>query len=65
MLGCDAGIRHFRLEFAHESAEQTAAVAEAFREMLEGRKSARDLAQNLHRAAPQGITEGSLFVVVG
>jgi U32 family peptidase len=61
----DAGIRHFRLEFAHETAQQTAAVAEAFREMLDGRKSARDLAQTLQRAAPQGITEGSLFVVVG
>jgi putative protease len=60
----EAGIRHFRLEFAHETAEQTAAVAEAFRDMLEGRKSVRDLAQNLQRAAPEGITEGSLFVVV-
>jgi putative protease len=60
-----AGIRHFRLEFAHETAQQTAAVAEAFRDMLEGRKSARDLAQTLQHAAPQGITEGSLFVVVG
>ncbi len=60
-----AGIRHFRLEFAHETAQQTAAVAEAFRDMLDGRKSARDLAQTLQRAAPQGITEGSLFVVVG
>jgi putative protease len=60
----EAGIRHFRLEFAHETAEQTAAVAEAFRDMLEGRKSARELAQNLQRAAPEGITEGSLFVVI-
>ena len=61
----EAGIRHFRLEFAHETAQQTAAVAEAFRDMLDGRKSARELAQTLQRAAPQGITEGSLFVVVG
>ncbi len=61
----EAGIRHFRLEFAHETAQQTAAVAEAFREMLDGRKSARDLAQTLQRVTPQGITEGSLFVVVG
>jgi putative protease len=60
----EAGIRHFRLEFAHETAEQTAAVAEAFRYMLEGRNSGRELAQNLKRAAPQGITEGSLFVVL-
>jgi U32 family peptidase len=59
-----AGIRHFRLEFAHETAEQTAAVAEAFRDMLEGHMSARELAQDLQRAAPEGITEGSLFVVL-
>ncbi len=60
----EAGIRHFRLEFAHETAEQTGAVAEAFRETLDGRKSTKELAQMLQRAAPQGITEGSLFVVV-
>jgi U32 family peptidase len=61
----EAGIRHFRLEFAHETRQQTAAVAEAFRDMLHGGKSARDLAQTLQRAAPQGVTEGSLFVVIG
>ncbi len=58
-----AGIRHFRIEFAHESAEQTSAVAEAFRETVEGRSSTRDLAEKLRRAAPEGITEGSLFVL--
>jgi putative protease len=60
-----AGIRHFRLEFAHETADQTSAVAEAFRRMLEGRASARELAQTLQRIAPQGVTEGSLFVPEG
>jgi putative protease len=59
----DAGIRHFRLEFAHETAEQTAAVAEAFRATLHGGESARDLARTLQRVSPQGITEGSLFVL--
>jgi putative protease len=58
-----AGIRHFRLEFAHETAEQTRAVAEAFRAMLDGRKTARDLARELAARAPQGITEGSLYVL--
>jgi putative protease len=59
----EAGIRHFRLEFAHETAEQTRAVAEAFGAMLEGRKTARELAKELAARAPQGITEGSLYVL--
>jgi putative protease len=59
-----AGIRHFRLEFAHETARQTAAVAEAFANALERRISMRELAQTLQRAAPQGVTEGSLFVLL-
>jgi putative protease len=60
-----AGIHQFRLEFAHESAEQVERVARAFDDMLAGRKSARDLAQELQRIAPEGITEGSLFVPEG
>ncbi len=60
----EAGIRHFRLEFAHESAEQVQAVSRAFREALEGRIGGRELAQRLERTTPQGITEGSLFVVL-
>jgi putative protease len=58
----DAGIRHFRIEFAHESAEQVSRIAPAFEEALSGRRSGRELAQVLQRIAPQGITEGSLFV---
>jgi putative protease len=57
-----AGIAHFRLEFAHESAEQVERVTRAFADVLAGRKSARQLAQELRRAAPQGVTQGSLFV---
>jgi putative protease len=58
-----AGIRHFRLEFAHEDAAQTYRVAEAFQDALRGEKSARQLAQALREASPEGITEGSLFVL--
>jgi putative protease len=58
----DAGIRHFRLEFAHESAAQTERVSRAFAETLAGRRSVRELAQMLPMAAPEGVTEGSLFV---
>jgi U32 family peptidase len=57
-----AGIRHFRLEFAHESSEQVTRVTRAFADLIAGRISPRDLAQKLRDAAPQGITEGSLFV---
>jgi len=57
-----AGIRRFRLEFAHESADQVAGVTEAFSDVLAGRSSARDLAQRLRRIAPEGTTEGSLYV---
>jgi putative protease len=61
----ETGILHFRLEFAHESGEQTAQVARAFEDALSGRQSARELAQSLRRAAPEGITEGSLFIPDG
>jgi putative protease len=60
-----AGIRHFRLEFAHESADQVTRVTRAFEDALAGRSTARDLAQTLQRIAPEGITEGSLYVPEG
>jgi len=60
-----AGIRQFRLEFAHESAEQVERVVRAFEDVLAGRRSPRELALELQRIAPEGITEGSLFVPEG
>jgi len=57
-----AGIVHFRLEFVHESGEQVTQIARAFGETLTGRRSAQDLARQLHQITPQGTTEGSLFV---
>jgi U32 family peptidase len=60
-----AGIADFRLEFAHESAEQVERVTRAFQDVLAGRMAARDLAQRVGRIAPQGVTEGSLFVPEG
>jgi len=61
----EAGIRRFRLEFAHETAQQVEQVARAFAETLAGRKTARDLARALQRIAPEGITQGSLYVPEG
>jgi putative protease len=57
-----AGIRHVRLEFVHESAEQVTRIARAFQEQLAGAISAHELGRRLQRMAPQGTTEGSLFV---
>ncbi len=56
------GIRHFRLEFVHETAEQVARVGQAFREALDRKISAIELTRRLQRIAPQGATQGSLFV---
>ena len=57
-----AGIVHYRLEFVHERGAQVAAVTTAFREALEGVIGERDLERRLAQIAPQGVTEGSLFV---
>lgn len=56
-----AGIRHYRLEFVHESAEDVAAISEAFRDVLGGGETAV-FTQTLRQLAPQGITQGSLYV---
>jgi U32 family peptidase len=64
------GFRHFRLEFAHETGEQLRAVVLAFQDAFRfwrrdgqfpAARSGR-LTAALQRVAPEGITEGSLFV---
>jgi U32 family peptidase len=60
-----AGIRHFRLEFVHESAEQVREVTRAFESVLTRRTTASQLTAELKRIAPEGTTEGSLFVPSG
>jgi putative protease len=57
-----AGIRHFRLEFAHETAAQVTQVANALQDTLSGRLTYTQLTKEWKRIAPQGVTEGSLFV---
>jgi putative protease len=57
-----AGIRHFRLEFVHESAHELRHVTSVFQAFLTGRMNAGQLASELRRIAPAGVTEGSLFV---
>jgi putative protease len=61
-LWLDAGIRHFRLEFVHESAQQVCQVVGACQKALAGEMPCEDLEPILKQLAPQDITEGSLFV---
>jgi putative protease len=55
-----AGIRHFRLEFVHESAEEVKQVARAFASALAGEITPQQLAAELKKTAR--TTEGSLFI---
>ena len=55
-----AGIRHFRLEFVHESGDQVRRVAAAFASAFAGRTTYIHLAAQLKSITP--VTEGSLFV---
>jgi len=57
-----AGITHFRLEFVHESARQVQEVTAAFQAYLSKQINADELHNELGRLAPEGVTEGSLFV---
>jgi len=57
-----AGIRHFRLEFVHESAEQVKEVTRLFDLALAGKMGHAQLNRELKTIAPEGTTQGSLFV---
>ena len=58
----NAGIRHFRLEFAHESADEVTTITEAFAAALQGDLTPAALQRELKAIAPEGITQGSLHV---
>ena len=55
-------IQHYRLEFVHESASDVAQIGRAFGQTLAGKRSTDVLKATLQTVAPQGSTEGSLFV---
>ena len=57
-----AGIRHYRLEFAHETAAEVREVAGLFARALAGRMTGAELGRRLKATAPGGTTQGSLFV---
>jgi putative protease len=57
-----SGIRHFRLEFVHETAKEVQQVAAAFQAYFDGVIDTAALDVQLRKLAPEGATEGSLFV---
>ena len=59
-----AGIRHFRLEFVHETAAEVREVTEAFTRALTGKTSSAQLNRELKAIAPGGTTQGSLLVKI-
>lgn len=58
-----AGIGHYRVEFAHETAEQVHRIADICKRAVESKLSPDHLAAELRTAAPAGVTEGSLIVL--
>ena len=61
----DSGIVHYRLEFVDETANTVTEVAQLFRRGLDGQLTSTELTAKLKEVAPQGTTEGSLFVPNG
>jgi U32 family peptidase len=57
-----AGIQKFRLEFAHETAEQVTGVIEAWQSALQGQSDRTDLERRSNHFTPSGTTEGSLSI---
>ena len=60
-----AGLRHYRVEFVHEKAEQVAEIVNGFGELFAKKISPAQLGKTLQQHAGQGITQGSLFVPEG
>ncbi|MBK8046212.1 MAG: U32 family peptidase [Anaerolineales bacterium] len=61
-LWLNAGIRHYRLEFVHEDANQVEQISHAFTATLEGAQPVSALARRIDEILPIGTTEGSLFI---
>ncbi len=55
------GLRRFRLELLAESAEKSAALIEAYRELLKGQCSPQQLMERLNLLDRIGVTEGSIL----
>ncbi len=57
-----SGIVDYRLEFVHESADEVRQIASAFQDYFAGQIASAELDTRLRKIAPQGTTQGSLFV---
>lgn len=57
-----SGIRHYRLEFVHETAREVRQVSSAFLNYFAGKSTVDDLDYRLQKIVPEGTTQGSLFV---
>lgn len=55
-----AGLRDFRVELLEESAEETAAVIAAYRELLDGGQNGAEMWRTLHAQSQLGVTRGTL-----
>ena len=59
-----SGIRHFRLEFVHESAEQVRSITGLFQKALLRQTTFAQLGRDLKAISPAGTTQGSLLVTL-
>lgn len=57
-----SGIRHYRLEFVHESPREIHQVVTAFREYFAEKINAEELDKRLSKVSSEGTTEGSFFI---
>lgn len=58
-----AGVSRFRLELVRESAEETASIVRAYRDLLAGRTSGKEIFRNLRASGGYGVVRGSLRVL--
>jgi putative protease len=58
-----AGVRRFRVELVRESAAETTRVVAAYRDLLAGRVSGREVFRNLKASGGYGVVRGSLRVL--
>jgi len=58
-----AGVRRFRIELVRESAEETARAVHAYRDLLAGRTSGREIFRSLRASGGYGVVRGSLRVL--
>lgn len=60
-----AGLRHYRVEFVHEKADQVAEIVTGFGSLFASKISVAELGKTLQQHSGQGTTQGSLFVPEG